>query len=393
MFKDFLYELFGLTLVGQGFEIALWLVLIVFGIWSGVRVWRDYRKDKEADSEAAIRQGDLMRLLVAMGLVGFGAWNLIQSLAFGALFFSEPLVLHTYGVAIALGFAVAVWVGAREAKRTGLDVTRLLDLSFWVLVSALVGSRVVFMIVERDVYYARCVDPASVGLSAPDCMAVLRFWEGGLVFYGGLIGAVTVGLYYLKKHKLDVWRYADVGAVSIPLGQFFGRLGCFSAGCCHGKYIPSDHALGVHWPAKTAAYDVVLADLPGGAERSLFLENAWVTAHPTQLYESGAALCLFIALMLLRTRRRFAGQLLIVYIVSYAIIRSVIEVFRGDKIREYVFELPLPAVSAFLGLPLEQPVLLSTSQFIALLTIVGALGLWIWRRRDARRLPSVGQGA
>lgn len=394
MFKDFLYELFGLRFYGVGFERVLWIIAIAFGAWTLFGVWRSYKRDQEAEEPQGLGTNDLIRGLVAVGLVGFGALNGYKAFFTSdyKLFFSEPVVLHTYGVAIAFGFVAAIWVAAREAKRIGLDVARILDLSFWLLVSALIGSRVVFMIVEWDQYRARCVDPASVGLAEPDCLAVLRFWEGGLVFYGGLIAAVAVGLYYLRKHNLDVWRYADVGAASIPLGQFFGRLGCLSAGCCHGKYVPSDHLLAVHWEKNTAAYDVVLGDLPAGAERTLFMDSGWVSAHSTQLYESGATLLLFILLMVLRTRRRFAGQLLIVYIVAYAMIRSFIEIFRGDKIREYVFKVPIPALSDALGLPSTEPVFLSTSQFIALLTIGGAVGIWMWRKRDAGRLPSGAQG-
>lgn len=397
MFKDFLYEIFGLRFYGLGFERVLWIAVIAAGLWTAFKVWREYRRASAAQTREGaggvlevLGTGELIRGAVAVGLVGFGALNAYKAFftADYRLFFSEPVVLHTYGVAIATGFVAAIWVASREAKRIGLDVARLLDLSFWVLVSALAGSRVVFMIVEFDQYKARCVDPASVGLAAPDCLAVLRFWEGGLVFYGGLIGAVAVALYYLRKHKLDIWRYADVGIASVPLGQFFGRLGCLSAGCCHGKYVPSEHPLAVHWPKDSAAYDVVLSGLPAGADRTLFLNSGWVTAHSTQLYESGAMLALFVLLMVLRTRRRFAGQLLIVYIVAYAFIRSFIEIFRGDKIREFVFKVPLPALSEALGLPSTEPVLLSTSQFIAFLTILGAIGLWIWRRRDAGRLPS-----
>ena len=385
MLKDFLKELFGIVFHGLTFERCLWILVFGLGCWISFRVWKAYRR---ADEDGKPR--DLtFRVASGAGLVLFGGYQAIVAW-FNPnykLFFTEPLVLHTYGVAIALGFICAIWVGVREARRIGLDAARLLDLSFWLLISAMIGSRLVFMMVEFDSYRDRCFDPAAAGLDAPDCWAVLRFWEGGLVFYGGLIAAVVVGLYYLKKYNLDVWRYADVGAASIPLGQFFGRLGCLSAGCCHGKYVPSEHFLGIHWPADTAAYKVVTTNLALGADREIFLSEGFVTAHPTQLYESGATLMIFLFLMWFRTRKRFSGQLLIIYIVAYALIRSVIEIFRGDKVRGFIFKWSSSAVSELIGLPADEPLLLSTSQFISLLMVLGAVGLWIWRMRDAKRLP------
>ena len=377
MLKDFLKEIFGLVFHGLLFERLLWVAAAIVGAIVLFRTWKAYKTHGQDTPDLTFRVGMGGLMLVAGIYYGTQAW-LAQSYQ---LFFSSPLVLHTYGVCIALGFVFAIWIAAREAHRTGLERARMLDLSFWVLISGMVGSRIVFMMVEWRSYYNRCFDPAAEGLSAPDCMAVIRFWEGGLVFYGGLIGAIIAGIVYLRKNKVEVWRYADCAAVGVPIGQFFGRLGCLSAGCCHGKYVPSERAFGLHWPPDTAAFDVILASMPEGADKALFLSEQFVSAHATQLYESGASLCIFLFLLFFRTRKSFNGQILAVYVMFYAVVRAIIEIFRGDKVRGFIFEATNPAISELIGLPADEPLILSTSQFISLLMFSAGLGLYLWRRK------------
>ncbi len=375
MLKDFLKELFGIVFHGVSFERILWVVLTVVGIVMGVRLWRAYKKSGEQTQDFSFRL--VMSGLLTLAGLYFGAQAWFDPEYGRNLFFAQPLVLHTYGVCIAVGFVFAIWIATIEARRTLLDPARMLDLAFWVLIAGMVGSRIVFMMVEWESYYNRCFEPSLEGLSAPDCMALLRFWEGGLVFYGGLIGAGLVGIYYLRKHNMEVTRYVDAAVVGIPIGQFFGRLGCLSAGCCHGKYVPSERAIGIHWPDNTAAFDVILRDLGQGADRALFMAERFVSAHPTQLYESGASLMLFCVLLFVRTRKQFNGQIAIIYMMSYAVIRGVIEIFRGDKVRGFIFEYTNPAISEALGLPVGEPLLFSTSQFISVLMFTSGVVLWV----------------
>ena len=125
--------------------------------------------------------------------------------------------LHTYGVLLALGFLLAVVVALREARRIGLDPNQIMDLSFYALIAAIVGSRVFYVLTTWEEFRDNPVD-------------IIRFWQGGLVFYGGLIFAFLTGIWYVRKHRLNFTRLADLFAPSIPLGQALGRLGCFSAG-------------------------------------------------------------------------------------------------------------------------------------------------------------------
>jgi phosphatidylglycerol:prolipoprotein diacylglycerol transferase len=124
---------------------------------------------------------------------------------------------HTYGFLLAVAFLLAVFVALREAKRLGVDPNLMMDLAFYALLAALIGSRFFYVLTSWEEFQDNPID-------------IVRFWKGGLVFYGGLIFAFLVGLWYVRKHRLNFRRLADIVAPAIPLGQAIGRLGCFSAG-------------------------------------------------------------------------------------------------------------------------------------------------------------------
>jgi len=129
----------------------------------------------------------------------------------------SELTLHTYGLLLALAFFLAVMLAVREAKRVGVDPNVMMDLSFYGLLAALIGSRVFYVITTWEEFRDNPVD-------------IVRFWRGGLVFYGGLIFGFLVAIWYVRKHHLNFTQLADIVAPAIPLGQAIGRLGCFAAG-------------------------------------------------------------------------------------------------------------------------------------------------------------------
>jgi phosphatidylglycerol:prolipoprotein diacylglycerol transferase len=266
---------------------------------------------------------------------------------------SRDFALHTYGVAIAAAFLVAIFVGTRTAARTGEDPDKIRDLCFWLLVSSLVGSRLVFIATNIPDYVRLCRE-------AGDCWIALRVWEGGLVFYGGFFAALLVAVGYTRARHMSFWRTADILAPSVALGHFFGRLGCFAAGCCWGR---EAHGVALSWaahfPSESLAFQdyVARGALPPGAEVTPAL-------HPVQLYEAGAELALFFALSLLGRRKRWDGQVLVAYLLAYAAVRYVVELFRGDAARKFVAGA------------------LSTSQAISLGAALVGLALWAWRRRQ-----------
>jgi phosphatidylglycerol:prolipoprotein diacylglycerol transferase len=259
--------------------------------------------------------------------------------------------LHTYGIAIAVGFLVAILVGVRTARRTGEDADRVRDLCFWLLVSSLLGSRLLFIITNIPTYVRLCRDEH-------DCLRAFHFWEGGLVFFGGFFAALATAVWFTRRYKMNFWRVADVLSPSVALGHFFGRLGCFAAGCCWGRetHLP--------WAVRFGRASLVHQDY---VARGLLSANSDVTPplHPVQLYEAFGELVIFFALTTWLRRKRWDGQILVAYLVLYSLLRFAIELYRGDAARGFVVA----------GL--------STSQFIALLTLPLALAIAFFARRRA----------
>ena len=134
------------------------------------------------------------------------------------LFRIGPFSLHTYGVFVALGFLAGITFALREARKSGINREKIFDLFFYIVLAAIVGSRILYVLLNFHQY-------------REDPIGVIRIWEGGLVFYGGFILAVGVTIWYVRRNELELWPVADILAPSIALGHFFGRLGCFFAGC------------------------------------------------------------------------------------------------------------------------------------------------------------------
>lgn len=259
---------------------------------------------------------------------------------FGLL--SQPLVLHAYGLFIALGFMSAMLLAKRQANREGEDGDIVVDMAFWLLLWGLVGARVIFILTQMDRYLE---DPTQV----------LYFWRGGLVFYGGFIGAAICLIYYTRRHRLPFFKFADLFVPFLAMAHAFGRLGCLCAGCCFGK--PTEMPWGIVFP---------LRSMPHQAHQEVghvTFDQLPLPVHPTQLYEAGAELLMFFFLLSLRPKKRFHGQILLVWLFVYPVIRSIIEMYRGDKIRGVYF----------LGL--------STSQYISIAVALSAAIIYFFLRR------------
>lgn len=248
--------------------------------------------------------------------------------------------INTYGVFLALAFLSAILITVRLAERDGLPRERIYDLSLWMLLAALIGSKVLMFFVEPD--YRE--DPLQ--------LLSLDFLRSGGVFYGGLLGAMLVGYILMKRYKLPWWKTADACAPGIAIGNFFGRQGCFAAGCCWGK--PTSLPWGVKFSQLGHEITGVPTDVP---------------LHPTQLYESFAMLIAFFFLLWLHKRKRFSGQVILAYALIYSIIRFAVEFVRDDPRGD------LLGLTTLTGL--------STSQIISLIVGPIALVLLIIRWRNA----------
>jgi phosphatidylglycerol:prolipoprotein diacylglycerol transferase len=296
-----------------------------------------------------------------------------------ALFHIGPgFPVHSYGFLLAVGMVFGVALAVRRGRRVRIATADTLDLTFYAIVVGLLGARLLYVLMHASDYARLCAGMGggrSFGRILSDCTAVLRFWQGGLVFLGGALLAALVVLLFARRKGLGLGDVADVLAPSVSLAHIFGRLGCFMVGCCYGK----PWNVGVHFPPDSVAYSELLS-------RRVILPGAACTpgVHPTQLYEAGGELLIFIGLLWLWRRRKFPGSIALAYAFAYGILRFLVEVFRDDEVRGFVFQLRLPGLAGALGLPPSDPLFLSSAQAISLLLVAAAaLAYALLRRRTS----------
>jgi phosphatidylglycerol:prolipoprotein diacylglycerol transferase len=213
-----------------------------------------------------------------------------------------PVTVYTYGVLLAAAYLFGLQLARVRAKKRGLDANRILDLGIYIIISARVGAKLLLLITDFKSFTA---DPREL----------LTLVRSGGVFYGGLIVAVGVALWYIRRVGLPLWTTCDVFAPGIALGHVVGRFGCLFAGCCYGK--PTTRPWGITFTDPFAAANV---GTPLG-----------VPLHPTQIYEAGAEFLILMVLLLTeRKGRPFAGRTFWLYMLLYAISRFIIEFYRGD---------------------------------------------------------------
>jgi phosphatidylglycerol:prolipoprotein diacylglycerol transferase len=235
---------------------------------------------------------------------------IFQTDLFGLL--PEPISLHAYGLLIATGFLLAMTLTKRQAEREGEDPEKMVDLTFYLLLWGLIGARVVFILTQLPLFLANPIE-------------IVMFWRGGLVWYGGFLGAVAYLVYNSRRSSVPFFKTVDILIPYMALAHGFGRLGCLFAGCCFGR--PADLPWSIVFPphsmAQTAQY----------AAHQVSALAPSLPVHPTQLYEAGAEFAMFGLLLFMRQHKRFHGQLFLMWVSLYPIIRSVIEMYRGDKDR------------------------------------------------------------
>ncbi|MCC7179395.1 MAG: prolipoprotein diacylglyceryl transferase [Acidobacteria bacterium] len=226
------------------------------------------------------------------------------------LFSLGPITIYSYGVLLAAAYLLGLGMAVRRARAVGLDGNRVLDLGIWVIIAALVGAKALLFVVDFDHFTS----------SWEEFTTLLR--SGG-VFYGGLIAAVVVCIYQLRKHRLPLWQSGDLFAPGIALGYMVGRLGCLLAGCCYGR--PTEVAWAITFTDPAANLNV-------GTPLN-------VPLHPTQAYESIAGLVIFVALLAFERRgRSFPGRTFWMFVLLYSVSRFIIEFYRGDD-RGFVFDM------------------------------------------------------
>ena len=211
----------------------------------------------------------------------------------------------TYGVMVALAFVAGLWTASRRSVRDGIPGEKILDLGPWLIVGAILGARALFVVSYWQEEFA-----------GKPFLEILAIWHGGVVFYGGFIGASLAFVLYTRLKHVQMWKLADALAPSIALGSVFGRVGCLLNGCCYGRECHLPWA--VTFPADSRG-------APAGIPR-----------HPVQLYDASLNLVCYLGLAWLYRRKKFDGQVFAVYLIAYALLRFFVETFRGDYHEHYL---------------------------------------------------------
>ena len=199
------------------------------------------------------------------------------------------LTIHSYGVMVAVAFLAGLWTVTLRAR---LDPALRNS-------GAILGARIAYVTTYWKEQFA--------GQPLTEIFAI---WNGGLVYYGGLIGAAVAGFICIRWKKMPLWKTADVFAPSVALGSVFGRIGCLLNGCCYGR--ACDLPWAISFPA----------DNP--------LHPPTTPVHPTEIYDALLNLALYFFLARLFRRKKFDGQVFATFLICYSVTRAFVEHFRGD---------------------------------------------------------------
>lgn len=252
------------------------------------------------------------------------------------LFEIGSVTIYSYGFFIAIGAIGGLVYMARSAKKQfGVSYDQSNSLFLYIVIAAFVGGKFFFLF-ENPAYYVS--HPAKL------------LGGGGFVFFGSLLFAIPTMLWFFKRNKIPVLPMLDVMAVVTCIVHGFGRIGCFMAGCCHGK--PTDSFLSVVFTNPVCQAEPLNTPL-----------------HPTQLYEAGMIFLIMTFLLVFKSNKKFDGQMFLIYLISYSIGRSILEVLRGDLARGFIIE-----------------DWISHSQFIAIIVIAGSIYFYVKLNRKGKLL-------
>ncbi|MBI2878251.1 MAG: prolipoprotein diacylglyceryl transferase [Candidatus Rokubacteria bacterium] len=243
--------------------------------------------------------------------------------------------LRSYGVFVVVAVVVGAWWSAREARRKGLDPALVYDFASFGGLAGLVGARLYYVLLSQPGYY----------LARP--LEILAIWHGGLAVHGALLGGLLAGVWFIRRRGLSFWRFADIAAPGLILGQTVGQIACLLNGDTYGKPTTLPWAITFTDPRAMAPLGVPL--------------------HPIEIYELLAYLAAFLLVWRVSRRATQDGAATLAYAVGYGITRFGLEFLRGD-----------PPVMAGIVVP----------QAISVLLVAAALGAW-WARRLARLMPVV----
>jgi phosphatidylglycerol:prolipoprotein diacylglycerol transferase len=232
---------------------------------------------------------------------------------FPQLFHIGSFPLPTYGVLVALGVLVGLWISVRNSEQQGMKGENALDFGIAVVLAGILGAKILYVILDWR-------SGVGIGENLREIFSLSTLQAGG-VFSGGLIAAFAVAAWFLRKHHMPALATCDAFSPGLALGHAIGRLGCFAAGCCYGK--PTHHFWGVTFTSPVANAN---AGTPLG-----------IPLEPTQLFEAAVELAIFLVLSWMFARKKFDGQVFGAYLFLYGVARFFLEFIRDDPGRGSVF--------------------------------------------------------
>jgi phosphatidylglycerol:prolipoprotein diacylglycerol transferase len=286
------------------------------------------------------------------------------------------LPVHTYGALYVTALLVGLSVAYRQALLGKKYHNDVLDFGFWVLLGALLGARVLFIIVESNYYFVAQPFTKLPGLDI-SIPTIFALWKGGFVFWGGFIGGIVALIVFCRARNINIPQFADYFALGLPVGHAIGRIGCVAGGCCYGKaayhldhagHVVADVPFALAFPPGSIAYGTLYNNAAGETLELMNKLGTTLPLLPIQLIEALGNLAIFWILVMMTPLKRVHGQIALSYMIFYSILRSVAELYRGDKERGFAVE----------GL-------LSTSQFISIVMILVSFALIVILYRNANK--------
>ena len=207
-----------------------------------------------------------------------------------------PLYVYSYGLMVAIGFAVATLLAYRHASDFGINKEKIIDLGMVMLIGGIIGARIVYVALNFQYYIRRPLE-------------IINLARGGLVWYGAFIFGLIAAAWFLKRNRIVFWIAGDLFAPYLALAQAFGRIGCFLNGCCYGSAAPPGFILDVVFPKES------------------------ILRYPTQIFSAVALLLIFAILRIWQKKRHFNGEIFLGYGLLYSMKRFGVEFFRGDNPR------------------------------------------------------------
>ena len=286
--------------VGAAWLMLLWVAIV--GVAFGVM----YATSKKA-AESAMSAGFWLIVPAALGAAWFLKLPIVKT----------GIPVFGYGMMMFVGFSTATWLASRRVRAIGQPPEAIWDMMMWALIPGLIGARTIYLLQNWNKIFS--------GKQGTDLLlAAFALWDGGIVFYGSVIGGIIGVVVYCRRRGINPLAMLDIIAPSMFVGEGFGRIGCFLYGCCYGR--ACDLPWAVRFPPDSLTFEKL-------APEGRIIENplSTISLHPTQLYSSFAAFALAGILAWYFRRRPFDGAVLALGCIIYPINRFVLESLRDDE--------------------------------------------------------------